>query len=42
LEGFEEQGFVESETFDMGTVWHITDEGYEWYKTVAKQFMSIF
>ena len=42
LEGFEEQGFVKSETFDMGTVWEITDEGYEWYKNVAKQFMSIF
>ena len=42
LEGFEEQGFVKSETFDMGTVWEVTDEGYGWYKTIAKQFMSIF
>ena len=42
LEGFEEQGFVKSETFDMGTVWMITDDGYGWYKNVAKQFMSIF
>jgi hypothetical protein len=42
LEGFEEQGFVSSETFSMGTVWEITDKGYEWYKTIAKGFMSIF
>ena len=42
LESFEQQGFVSSETYAMGTVWEITDKGYEWYKTIAKDFMSIF
>ncbi|MGA1820409.1 MAG: hypothetical protein ACMUHU_05300 [Thermoplasmatota archaeon] len=42
LESFESQGFVVSETYAMGTVWEITDKGYDWYKTVAKDFMSIF
>ncbi len=42
LESFEQQGFVSSETYPMGTVWEITDKGYEWYKTIAKDFMSIF
>ena len=30
------------QTFAMGTVWEITDKGYDWYKTIAKDFMSIF
>ena len=42
LESFEQQDFVSSETYSMGTVWEITDKGYEWYKTIAKDFMSIF
>jgi CTP-dependent riboflavin kinase len=42
LESFEQQGFVNSETYSMGTVWEITDKGYDWYKTIAKDFMSIF
>ncbi len=42
LESFEQQGFVKCETYAMGTVWEITDKGYDWYKTIAKDFMSIF
>jgi hypothetical protein len=42
LDSFEQQGFVKSETYSMGTVWEITDKGYDWYKTIAKDFMSIF
>lgn len=42
LESFQQQDFVRSETYAMGTVWEITDNGYEWYKTIAKGFMSIF
>jgi hypothetical protein len=42
LTSFEKQGFVSSESFEMGTVWEVTDMGYGWYKSVAREFMSIF
>jgi predicted transcriptional regulator len=42
LEDLEMNEFVQSEKIGNYLYWEITDEGFKWYKDIAKQFMTVF
>jgi len=35
-------GFVESEDCAMGTLWNITDKGYDFFKGISESFRLMF